>query len=90
MLSNKLRTYSPEIECRVFLRIFNPENKLYQESSASTGKTVSKICQIKKIMHTVQSLLHVRYSQKETPGLFSWEFSCNQLAHRESIACNWL
>ena len=32
----------------------------------------------------------VRYSQKETPGLFSWEFSCNQLAHRESIACNWL
>ena len=33
---------------------------------------------------------HVRYSQKETPGLFSWEFSCNQLAHRESIACTWL
>ena len=35
---------------------------------------------------------YVRYSQKETPGLFSWEFSCNQLAHRESIACwcNWL
>ena len=32
----------------------------------------------------------LRYSQKETPGLFSWEFSCNQLAHRESIACNWL
>ena len=32
----------------------------------------------------------LRYSQKETPELFSWEFSCNQLAHRESIACNWL
>ena len=31
-----------------------------------------------------------RYRQKETPQLFSWEFSCNQLAHRESIACNWL
>ena len=30
------------------------------------------------------------YRQKETPQLFSWEFSCNQLAHRESIACNWL
>ena len=34
--------------------------------------------------------LDIRYSQKETPVLFSWEFSCNQLAHRESIACNWL
>ena len=33
---------------------------------------------------------YIRYSQKETPVLFSWEFSCNQLAHRESIACNWL
>ena len=32
----------------------------------------------------------VRYRQKEMPELFSWEFSCNQLAHRESIACNWL
>ena len=32
----------------------------------------------------------IRYRQKETPELFSWEFSCNQLAHRESIACNWL
>ena len=29
------------------------------------------------IFHT----LYLRYSQKETPGLFSWEFSCNQLAH---------
>ena len=27
--------------------------------------------------------VHVRYSQKETPVLFSWEFSCNQLAHVE-------
>ena len=34
--------------------------------------------------------LQLRYRQKETPELFSWEFSCNQLAHRESIACNWL
>ena len=33
---------------------------------------------------------HVRYRQKETPQLFTWEFSCYQLAHRESIACNWL
>ena len=32
----------------------------------------------------------IQYRQKETPQLFSWEFSCNQLAHRESIACNWL
>ena len=39
---------------------------------------------------SVQLQAHVRYSQKETPRLFSWEFSSNQLAHRESIACNWL
>ena len=28
----------------------------------------------------------IRYSQKETPGLFSWEFSCNQLAHNRNRA----
>ena len=32
----------------------------------------------------------VQYRPKERLQLFSWEFSCNQLAHRESIACNWL
>ena len=42
---------------------------------------ITKLCEL---------LTDIRYSQKETPGLFSWEFSCNQLAHRESIACNWL
>ena len=43
-----------------------------------------------RLPHIFIILIQVRYSQKETPVLFSWEFSCNQLAHRESIACNWL
>ena len=41
------------------------------------------------ILH-ILPIWDIRYSQKETPRLFSWEFSRNQLAHRESIACNWL
>ena len=58
--------------------------------SVKTGKMTLIHNDASTIVSLYNVFVHVRYSQKETPVLFSWEFSCNQLAHRESIACNWL
>ena len=59
-------------------------------SQPPSYKSLELLFQCRDLYIEREALWYVRYSQKETPGLFSWEFSCNQLAHRESIACNWL
>ena len=46
-------------------------------------------CQTEHILTFKLLKQYLRYSQKETPGLFSWEFSCefscNQLAIEKAL-----